>query len=262
MSDLSVTLIQSSLHWENADANLKMFDEKIGRITGKAEIVILPEMFTTGFSMHPEKLAEKPDGKTIQWMKETAQREKIILTGSIIMEEEGKYFNRLIWMHPNGQYASYDKRHLFGYAGENKHYTQGNKKFIASVNGWKIFPVICYDLRFPVWLRQSPGPENQYDLLICVANWPESRAHAWKTLLQARAIENQCFVAGVNRTGTDGNHISHAGDSCIVDPSGKIIIQKNKEEAILHYTLQKGPLLNNRTHFSFLKDADTFIIQK
>lgn len=262
MSDLKVTLIQTPLHWEDIGANLRMLGDKIHNIQEKTEIVILPEMFNSGFSMNPERLAEKPDGKTTQWMRETAKKKKVILTGSIIMEEEDKYFNRLIWMYPNGQYAFYDKRHLFSYSGEDQHFYSGTKKLITQVNGWKIFPVICYDLRFPVWLRQPPEPENQFDLLICIANWPEKRDHAWSTLLQARAIENQCFAAGVNITETDGNHIQYAGNSCIIDPLGKIMNQKCRHEAIISCTLQKEVLIKIRKEYPFLKDADNFIIQK
>lgn len=261
MSDLSVTLIQSSLHWEDTDANLKMFDEKIDSIKEKTEIVMLPEMFSTGFSMHPEILAETMDGKTIQWMRATASKKKIILTGSIIIEENGQYFNRLIWMLPNGQFAFYDKRHLFAYAEEHQHYTAGNKKLMAQVKGWKIYPVICYDLRFPVWLRQPPEEEERYDLLICVANWPASRSDAWDVLLCSRAIENQCFVAGINRSSTDGNHIYYNGGSAIVDPEGKVIIRKDKDESMIQYTLQKDTITDTRKRFPFLQDADHFTIQ-
>lgn len=261
MPDLSVTLIQSSLHWENVDANLRMFSEKIEGIKEKTEVVILPEMFSTGFSMHPEILAEMMDGKTIQWMRATANKKKIILTGSIIIEENGQYFNRLIWMLPNGQFAFYDKRHLFAYAEEHHHYTAGNKKLIAQVKGWKICPVICYDLRFPVWQRQPPEEENRYDLLICVANWPASRSDAWDVLLRARAIENQCFVIGVNRISTDGNDICYNGGSAIIDPMGKVIIKKDKEEATIQYTLQKDILIDTRKRFPFLQDGDHFTIQ-
>lgn len=261
MSDLSVTLIQSSLHWENTNANIKMFDEKINSIEGTMEIVILPEMFSTGFSMHPEILAETMDGKTIQWMEEITKKKNIILTGSIIIREEDKYFNRLIWMFPNGHFAFYDKRHLFAYAEEHQHYTCGNKKLITQVKGWKICPVICYDLRFPVWLRQSPEEESRYDLLICVANWPASRSEAWDILLRARAIENQCFVAGVNRVSSDGNGILYDGGSAIINPMGKEVIRKDKDESVIQFTVEKETIINTRKSFPFLMDADHFTIQ-
>ena len=222
MSSLTITLIQTNLHWENKKANLEMLQRKIESIKEKTEVVILPEMFTTGFSMKPEIFAEKIDGETVRWMKKIAAERKIILTGSVMIEEAGKFFNRLIWMLPNGEYGVYDKRHLFAFADENSHYTAGNKKLIAAVKGWKINLQVCYDLRFPVWTRQSPGKdENKYDLIINVANWPDKRRLAWKTLLQARAIENQCFVVGVHRVVKDSEKIFYTGDSSSIDPLEK-----------------------------------------
>lgn len=261
MSSLTVTLVQANLFWEDQKANLEMFQKKIESIKEKTEIVILPEMFNTGFSMKPELFVEKMDGKTVNWMKKIAAEKKIIITGSLMIEEDGKYFNRLIWMLPNGEYGKYDKRHLFAYAQESEHYAAGNKKLIASVKGWKINLQVCYDLRFPVWARQAPGElENKYDLLINVANWPKKRNLAWKTLLRARAIENQSFVVGVNRIGEDGDKISYNGGSTIIDPLGEIIYQKDDEEAIFTYTLEKEKVTETRNHFPFWKDADFFLI--
>lgn len=238
-----------------------MLQEKIEAIKEKTEIVILPEMFTTGFSMRPELLAETIDGETMKWMQRVAAENKIILTGSVIIEENGKFFNRLIWMLPNGEYGVYDKRHLFAYANEHAHYSSGNKKLIASVKGWKINLQICYDLRFPVWARQDFQSENKYDLLINVANWPAKRSVAWQTLLRARAIENQCFVVGVNRTGEDGSRIYYNGNSTIIDPLGEIIYEKNKGEDVFTYTLQKEKITEIRNQFPFWQDADSFIIK-
>ena len=261
MSSLTITLIQTNLFWEDKKANLQMFQQKIESVKEKTEIVILPEMFNTGFSMKPELFAEKMDGTTVEWMKRISAEKKIILTGSLMIKEEGRYYNRLLWILPNGEYGVYDKRHLFAYADEHTHYSAGNKKLIASVKGWKINLQVCYDLRFPVWARQAPGElENKYDLLINVANWPEKRSLAWQTLLRARAIENQCFVAGVNRVGVDGNNISYNGASTIIDPLGEIIYQKDKEEDIFTYTLEKEIVTETRNHFPFWKDADDFII--
>ena len=261
MSSLTVTLIQTNLFWENKKANLEMLQQTIEGIKEKTEVVILPEMFSTGFSMNSELLAEKMDGETVQWMQKIASEKKIILTGSIIIEEEGKYFNRLIWMLPTGKYGFYDKRHLFGYADENLHYTKGNKKLIASVKGWKINLQICYDLRFPVWARQPAGNlGDQYDLLINVANWPEKRKLAWQTLLAARAIENQCFVVGLNRVGQDGNNNFYNGHSSVIDPLGAIIYYKNTDEDIYTCTLQKTKIEEVRNQFPFWKDADSFTI--
>ncbi|HEX2845004.1 MAG TPA: nitrilase family protein [Chitinophagaceae bacterium] len=261
MSSLTVSLVQTNLHWENKAANLAMLEEKIMGIKEKTELVILPEMFSTGFSMRPEVLAETMEGETIQWMKRIAAAKKIILTGSVIIEEEGNYYNRLVWMLPNGQYGIYDKRHRFAYAGEDEHYTAGSKRLIASVKGWKINLLICYDLRFPVWARQqSQSGTPEYDLLVYVANWPERRVNAWKTLLQARAIENQSFVIGVNRVGEDGNGNPHTGESMVVDAMGEVLYQKKDEESIYTITLQKEPLEAVREKLPFLKDADGFMI--
>lgn len=264
MSELKFTLIQAALHWEDKQTNLRILEKRINDLQVPTHVIVLPEMFSTGFSMKPEALAEKMDGTTVQWMKKTAATQKIILTGSVIIEEEGRYFNRLIWMLPNGQYGCYDKRHLFAYAGEDQRYTPGNKRFIASVNGWKINLQVCYDLRFPVWARQSfPSPESareglEYDVLIYVANWPERRNHAWKTLLTARAIENQCYVIGVNRIGHDGNDVYHSGDSMVIDPLGEILYHKAHEEDVFTVTLDKEKLEAVREKFPFWKDRDRF----
>lgn len=258
---LLTTLVQSQLAWEDKAANLAMFEEKIRSIHGKAELVVLPEMFSTGFSMRPEALAETMEGDTVQWMKRIATEKRIILTGSVIIEEEGHYYNRLLWVLPTGEMGWYDKRHRFGYAGEDNHYTAGNKKLVASVKGWKINLQVCYDLRFPVWARQSPE-EGLYDVLLYVANWPEKRSHAWKTLLQARAIENQCYVVGVNRIGTDGNGIYHSGDSMVVDPLGAILHTSGDKEDRSTIALDKDHLEAVRTKLPFLKDADAFTIYR
>ena len=261
MGLLGCTLIQSQLHWEDKNANLQMFEKKINTITTQTHVVILPEMFSTGFSMQPEKFAEKMDGPTVEWMKKIASSKKIILTGSIIIEAEQNYFNRLIWMLPNGQYGYYDKRHLFAYGEEDKYYTAGTKRLIASVNGWKINLMVCYDLRFPVWSRQQLEDGSfEYDVLIYVANWPQRRNTAWKSLLRARAIENQCFVIGVNRVGNDGNNIYHSGDSMIIDPLGEILYQKADEEDIFTMQLNKERLNEVREKFQFWRDSDEFKI--
>ncbi len=276
MSSLTITIIQTNLHWENKKANFAMLSQKIKSISEKTEVVILPEMFNTGFSMNPELLAETMDGETIQWMKKIAAEKNIILAGSIMIEDSStgssndkKFFNRLIWMLPNGDYGYYDKRHLFACGDEHTHFSPGSKRLIASVKGWKINLQVCYDLRFPVWSRQSPIPglqrggedvQFEYDVLIYVANWPHKRSHAWKTLLQARAIENQCYVAGINRVGDDGNEIHYSGNSMIVDPLGEILYQAKEEETIFTCTLQKEKLTEVREKFPFWKDADSFTI--
>jgi predicted amidohydrolase len=266
MKNLQISIIQADLVWENKSANLKQLEEKILQLP-YTEIVVLPEMFSTGFSMRSKDLAETMEGETVQWMRTIAKQKKIILTGSLIIEKEGRYFNRLIWMLPNGELGYYDKRHLFGYAGEHQHYSSGNKRLIASVKGWKINLIICYDLRFPVWMRQQKDTEgsfenvhSEYDLLICVANWPEKRVNAWRTLLMARAIENQCYVVAVNRVGNDGNGNYHSGNSMVINPLGEIVFEKAHET--FEHTLQlNGSLLSEiRTSLPFLKDADQFLI--
>ena len=275
MSTLTITTIQSNLIWEEKSANLRLLEQKIAGIEEKTEIVILPEMFSTGFSMRPEALAETMDGETVEWMKRVSRENGVVLTGSIMIEEDGNYFNRLIWMLPNGQYGLYDKRHLFAFGEEDQHYSAGNKRLIASVKGWKINLQVCYDLRFPVWARNrvfdsAQTPEQgtstplsvfEYDVLIYVANWPERRSHAWKTLLCAWAIENQCYVVGVNRVGSDANNIYYSGNSLIIDPLGQVLYHMADEEDVNTITLQKEMLEEVRSKFPFWKDADTFNIE-
>lgn len=262
MSDLTVSLIQANLHWEDISANLAMFDQKIDAIKERTEVILLPEMFSTGFSMQPEKLAEKMDGSAVQWMKQKAKQKNAIIGGSLIIEEDGEYYNRFIWMLPNGQYGVYNKRHRFGFAGEDNHYAAGEKRIIAQVKGWKICLTICYDLRFPVWSRNTIKEDGQpeYDVLVNVANWPERRNVPWRALLQARAIENQCYMIGVNRVGNDGNDIYHSGDSSIIDPVGEIVYHKAHDEDVFTYTLSRQHLTELRGKFPFMKDADKFMI--
>lgn len=260
MSSLTFTLIQSNLHWENKAANLKMWQQKILSVKEKTEIIVLPEMFSTGFSMKPETLAEEMNGATVEWMKQLAGERKVIITGSLIIKEKDNFYNRLIWMLPNGEYGTYDKRHLFAYGEEHNHYSPGNKRLIASVKGWKINLQVCYDLRFPVWARQQKNETPEYDVIVYVANWPERRITAWKTLLQARAIENQCYVIGINRVGNDGNNIYHSGESMVIDPLGELLYHKKDEEDIFTITIQKDKLEEVRNRFPFWRDADDFNI--
>jgi omega-amidase len=261
MTKLTLTLIQTFLHWENKQANLQMLEDKIKSIEN-SHVVILPEMFSTGFSMKAEELAEPVNGGTLQWMQRMTAEKRMIITGSFIVKEDDDFYNRLVWVLPNGKYGFYDKRHLFAYAKEDEHYSAGNKRFIASVNGWKVNLQVCYDLRFPVWSRQqfSEDGEFEYDILIFVANWPNRRSSAWKTLLQARAIENQCYVIGVNRVGDDGNNIYHSGDSMVIDPLGEILYHKADEEDVYTISLDKEHLQSVRDKFQFWRDADKFEI--
>ena len=258
MSALTFTLIQSNLHWENISANLNMFEEKIKSVSQQKEIVILPEMFSTGFSLNPVKFAEEMSGETIQWMQQIARDHKIILTGSIMVKENEQYFNRLIWMQPDGEYGTYDKRHLFSYSGEDKEFSIGSKRFIAQVKGWKICTLICYDLRFPVWTRMQKADE--YDAILVVANWPIKRIAAWKCLLQARAIENQCYVIAVNRTGEDGTGLQYSGESCVINPMGEIEYMQGESDDIFTIQLDKKIIEETRQQFPFQKDKDEFII--
>lgn len=274
MNDLKISLIQADLHWENIDENLNMFSQKISAITETTDLIVLPEMFSTGFSMSPSIFAEPMSGKTVKWMAERASEKKCVVTGSFICEENGKYFNRLLWMKPDGTYTTYDKRHLFRMANEDDHYSAGENKIIVELKGWKICPLICYDLRFPVWSRNYKGkeesqkskeknnPQYEYDILIYVANWPERRNHPWKTLLVARAIENQCYVVGLNRVGADGNKIEHSGDSAVINAKGEIISNiKSNQESTETVTLSFSELDNFRKSFPAILDADDFFIR-
>lgn len=254
---LNITIVQPDLVWEDRDANLKRIENLLDGRALQNNVVILPEMFSTGFSMHPESLAERMDGTTVRWMGEMAEKHRCIFTGSLIIDEEGKYFNRLIWMQPDRRYGSYDKRHLFAYAGEDAHYDKGDKRLIVSVNGWKVCLLICYDLRFPVWSRNL---DEAYDLLVYVANWPEKRSLAWRTLLQARAIENQSYVAGINRVGTDGKGLSYRGESSVFGPLGEQIWQAGDTEEVHQTNLELHRLTAVRKDLPFLKDADRFLL--
>ncbi len=259
MTDLKISLVQAELYWEDIDKNLEMFSRKISSIDAATNLIILPEMFNTGFTMNAKSCAEEMSGKTIEWLHSTAKEKSSVITGSVIIKEKGKFYNRLIWMNPDGTFQVYDKRHLFRLAEENKTYTPGNKKIITEINGWKICPLICYDLRFPVWSRRTK--QEDYDLLIYVANWPERRIHAWRQLLIARAIENQSYVAGVNRVGDDGHKIYHSGYSAAVDFKGEQMSKMNSgEESVETVSLNKEALLEFRKHFAFADDADEFRI--
>lgn len=257
MSQLNISILQPDIVWEDKAANLHYYENAIAGITEKKEVVILPEMFSTGFSMAPERLAESMDGPSVQWMKDMARKYRCILTGSLIIAENGHYYNRLIWMQPDGQYGCYDKRHLFGYAGEQEHYSRGEKRLIAQVKGWRICLQVCYDLRFPVWARNQG---DEYDMLVYVANWPERRSLPWKALLQARAIENQSYVVGVNRVGNDGNNVYHSGDSSVFGPLGEPVWQQSHEAVTHTLTLDKAVVTQARSQFPFLQDADKFIL--
>lgn len=256
MNTLKIALIQSSLHWEKKEANLNMFSEKISQVESKQDLIVLPEMFSTGFSMKPDTFAETMDGESVAWMKDQAANANCVVTGSLIIKESDSYYNRLVWMRPDGSFDHYDKRHLFRLANEQNHYVAGQERKIVVLNGWRINLNVCYDLRFPVWSRNR----NDYDILLNVANWPAKRSHAWKTLLRARAVENMCYAVGLNRVGDDGNGFFHSGDSAVVHPDGTALIACSVREKILYTTLIKEELDSFRERFQFYKDADDFTV--
>lgn len=262
---MKVTLIQTSLHWENRQKNLEHFDRLLSNLT-PTDLIVLPEMFTTGFTMNPERLAEPADGETLKWLKQKASEKKAVITGSVSVEENGKYFNRLFWVQPDSEVSYYNKRHLFRMAKEDQHYTMGNEKIIKSLAGFNVCPLVCYDLRFPVWCRNVFTKDGgtytpAYDALVFVANWPEVRSYPWKQLLIARAIENQCYVIGVNRIGNDGNNIAHSGDSMVINPRGEIISKtKAGEESIETVELSMSYLEEFRKVFPVGLDADDFTL--
>jgi predicted amidohydrolase len=258
MQDLKVTVIQTPLYWETPGANRAMLEEKIWQVDLPTDLIILPEMFTTGFTMNAKEQAEVFPGPTFKWMQQLSEQTKAVLTGSYIVKEKGNYFNRLLWVYPDGTYFYYNKRHLFRMAKENDVYSPGSEKIIVKLKGWNICPLVCYDLRFPVFSRNN---NNLYDLLIYVANWPAARASAWNTLLQARAIENLSYVIGVNRIGEDGNNIPYAGNSAIVDFKGDYLHRFYEEEDIINVTLSKDQLSAFRAKFPAHLDADIFEIK-
>ena len=254
-SDLTVSLVQTSLHWHDVAANLAMFEEKLAEVPESADLVILPEMFSTGFSMKSEDLAEPAGGPTTEWMRKQAAKLDAAVTGSVITKDGDNYFNRLIWMRPNGDYHTYDKRHLFRMAGEDGHYSAGEEKLIVTWKGWNICPLVCYDLRFPVWARNR---NLEYDLVLFVANWPAVRVTAWDALLSARSIENLAYSIGVNRTGNDGNGIPHNGHSAVWSPKAERLAFADDAETVLTVSLSKNKLDAFRKAFPAHLDADGF----
>lgn len=255
MSTLKITTFQAYLFWENIDKNLQNLGLRLSSIREKTDLIVLPEMFSTGFTMNPESLAENMGGKTMQWMHEQARKFDCVITGSLVIRENGKCYNRLIWMRPDGTHEKYDKRHLFGLGDEDDHYSPGKEKLFVELNGWKICPIICYDLRFPVWLRNNKA---EYDMLLVVANWPERRSLHWRSLIPARAIENQAYVVAVNRVGHDGNEVYHSGDSMCIDPNGKVVYYKPNDEDLYTFSISKEEVEKTRRAFPFLRDADEF----
>jgi omega-amidase len=275
MQDLSVTLIQTDLYWENPTANLANLEEKIAQISTQTDLIILPEMFNSGFTMNAKSVAEPMNFTTFKWLRQQAKKANAVVTGSFIVKEGEQYFNRLIWMRPDGSFEKYDKRHLFRMGNEHQTFTGGTERIIVELKGWKICPLICYDLRFPVWSRQGEREKDDlytshltphashlsYDLLIYVANWPAVRSQVWDVLLQARAIENQSYCIGVNRVGEDGMGLNYSGNSAVIDFKGNPIFYQKDSEIIHTQIISYQELIDFRTKFPAYLDADDFIVR-
>lgn len=254
---MKIALIQTHLIWENPSVNRIHLQHKINNIIDPIDLIILPEMFTTGFTMQPENQAETMHGETIPWMIHNAKTKHCAILGSIIIQENNQYYNRLLFVFPSGTLQYYDKKHLFTLAGEDKKYSSGNKRLIVDYMGYKICPLICYDLRFPVWSRNT----IDYDILIYVANWPQTRIDAWNTLLRARAIENMSYVIGVNRIGEDKNNNIYSGNSKVIDYLGNVLIDANHQEDHFIIALDKSKMVDARNKMNFLKDQDSFSLE-
>ncbi len=259
MSDFTVSLVQTSLHWHDPAANRLALAEQLAAALagpGLTDLIVLPEMFTTGFSMEAATQAEPSEGPTLAWLREQAARYDAVVTGSVLLKENDLYYNRLLWVRPDGSHSAYNKRHLFRLAGEHRVYTAGTERLVEEWRGWRIRPLVCYDLRFPVWSRNTR--HQPYDLLLYVANWPQARAQAWKVLLQARAIENVAYTLGVNRIGTDGLGHEYSGDSALLDMRGEYLTQAGAMPTVLTRRLHRQPLDEFRQQLPALLDADEF----
>lgn len=254
---LKIAAFQFHLEWEDVGANLSRIDQMLQQHGNDADVVFLPEMFTTGFTMNAPRVAETMNGETIAWLQERCSRYQLAICGSLVILENGRYFNRMVFVEPSGKISFYNKRHLFTMSGEEKNYASEGPRLIVSYKGWRICPLVCYDLRFPVWSRNL----GEYDLLVYSANWPEPRALVWNTLLKARAIENQSYVIGVNRVGRDGNKIGYAGQSQIIDAKGNILsIAQDFRQDVITADLSMSELSAFRKKFPVLDDADHFTI--
>lgn len=257
LPDLQLALIQTTLVWQDASANRDHFARLLEQARG-ADLIVLPEMFSTGFSMDSAALAEPEDGPTSQWLRQQAQELGAVVCGSLIIQAaDGSYRNRLLWARPDGSLAHYDKRHLFRMAGEHKHYSAGEQQVVLEVKGWRVRPLICYDLRFPVWSRDAGGT----DLLLYTANWPAARRHHWNRLLPARAIENLCYVAAVNRVGEDGKGHAYSGDSQVLDFQGESLLAAHDVDGVFRVSLSAAELATYRQRFPAHLDADSFVLE-
>lgn len=253
---MKVALIQTSLIWENPLENRSHLAQKITGFMEEVDLIVLPEMFSSGFTMNPEAIAEKMDGETVLWLQHLAKAKNCAITGSLVIEEKGDYYNRLVFVYPTGEIKWYDKRHLFTLAGEHQHYKAGVERLIVEYKGFRICPLVCYDLRFPVFSRNT----EDYDLLVYVANWPKPRTNAWDILLKARAVENVCYAIGVNRVGADHNNHEYVGHSQVVDFLGNYILEPQEADAVFIVELDKSKLIETRNKLNFLNDRDYFRI--
>lgn len=255
MEPLKITIFQAYLFWENVEKNLQNLSLRLSALKEKTDLIILPEMFNTGFTMNVEKCAETMKGQTMHWLFEHAKSYACVIAGSLIIEENGHYYNRFVWMYPDGSFVHYDKRHLFGMGNEDQVFTPGSSRVVLQLKGWRICPMVCYDLRFPVWSRNVG---DAYDLLVYTASWPDKRSAHWRTLIPARAIENQAYVVGVNRVGHDGNEVYYSGGSMCISPGGDVVYYKPEDEDLYTFTLNPADLQKFRADYPFLKDADIF----
>lgn len=256
MDAIRITAVQTDIVWEDPIANFERLDSKLNGIKGETDLIVLPEMFSTGFSMNPIKHAEAHPGPALKWMQSKAIELEAALCGSVMVSDEGKYYNRLYFVFPDGSSQHYDKRHLFSLAGEQDHFTAGRERLIVEYKGWRICPLICFDLRFPVWSRNH----DAYDLLIYVASWPDARIYAWRQLLIARAIENQTYVVGVNRIGDDGTPLHYNGSTCVIDSLGAIYNEISDKEELVQTTLLKSNLEKMKQKLPFLAESDYFAL--
>ena len=263
MQDLKITLVQSSLAWEDPVANIRNFDEMFRGFNDPTDLIILPEMFNTGFTMEAKSNAEALDGKSMQWMAEKAAEKHCVICGSLIINDDGNYYNRFVWMRPDGSYDYYDKKHLFRMGDEHLHYSAGDKKLIVELKGWKVMPMVCYDLRFPVWSKNVyRDGEYAFDLMLYVANWPAVRSLAWTFLITARAIENIAYAAGLNRIGKDGRGYEYSGNSMVAGPDGKILMEiRSNKASVSTARLKAENLIQLRTKLGVGKDWDAFNIR-
>jgi len=266
LNDLRVTLVQAATRWHDAAGNHALYGELVRPLRGLTDLVLLPETFTSGFTNDTLHNAETMDGPTLAWMAALAAEVQAVVTGSVLMRVGDRIFNRLLWMRPDGSFAHYDKRHLFRMAGEHQRYSAGQQRLIVELAGWRVCPLVCYDLRFPVWSRNRFGHNSagrcDYDLLLFVANWPSPRRQPWRTLLRARAIENLAYVAAVNRVGSDGNQLHYAGDSAVLDPLGATVLELGAQAQVATVNLSAGLLCDHRERFPAWMDADDFVLRE